>query len=193
MDPFELTEYTDQTFETIELEDASWAGKTFTNCRFVRCRFIRMNLTGALLSDCVFDHSELSLPLVTGCGMRQVSFEECKLVGVDFTKCNVNLFGISFKQSLIDTCNFSSLKLKKTPFLNCTIRDSRFIQSLLNEADFSGSDLERTLFHQCELEKANFIRAKNYSIDPMTSKVAGAKFSLPEAVSLLTSLGITLE
>ena len=193
MKEFELQEYSDQTFEGIELEGASCAGKTFTDCRFVRCRFNRLDLTGALLIDCSFDRSELSLPLVAGCGMRQVTFEASKLVGVDFTKCSVNLFGIAFKNCVLDTCNFSSLKLKKTAFVDCTIRDSRLIQSILTEADFSGSDLERTLFHQCDLEKASFLRAKNYSIDPMTSKVAGAKFSLPAAVSLLTSLGIKLE
>ena len=192
MDAFDRQEYTDETFEGLELEDNSCANRTFTNCRFVRCRFNRADFTGALCIDCHFDHSELSLPLVVGCGMRQVMFEDCKLVGVDFTKCSVNLFGIAFKKCLIDTCNFSSLKLKRTPFLDCTIRDSRFIQSMLSEADFSGSDLDRSMFHQCDLEKALFVRAKNYSIDPLTSKVSGAKFSLPEAVSLLSSLGIKL-
>lgn len=72
------------------------------------------------------------------------------------------------------------------------LRESRFVESNLSEAHFEHSYLEQTLLHQCNLEKANFTNARNYSIDPTTNNIKGAVFSLPEAVSLLKSLGIKL-
>ena len=64
-------------------------------------------------------------------------------------------------------------------------------QSLLNLI-FADVDLSGTLFHQADLRKANFRGAKNYSLDVRTNKVEGAKFSFPEAISLLSSFGIDL-
>ena len=64
--------------------------------------------------------------------------------------------------------------------------------TFLVEADFAGSDLERALFKGCDLEKANFIGAKNYSIDVTANTIKGARFSLPEAISLFAALGIEL-
>ncbi len=82
--------------------------------------------------------------------------------------------------------------MKNTPFLKSMVRETRFIETLLTGARFDESDLEHTLFHQCNLEGASFKNARNYFIDPTTNKLKGASFSLPEAISLLTNLGITL-
>ncbi len=125
--------------------------------------------------------------------MNGISFEGCKLVGADFTRCNAKFLDIRFKDCLIDTCNFTGLKLKKTSFLRCVIRETPFIDSVLESADFEESDLEGALFHHCDLQGADFSRAKNYSIDPSNNKLKGAIFSFPEAASLLTKIGINLK
>ena len=179
--------YKDQLFDANTLHDRS-----FVDCQFQNCRFDKANLTGSTFSDCQFNHCEITLPNLMNCGFRGATFTECKLIGVDFTKGDPSFFRLAFERCLIDTCNFSSLKLKSTTFVRSTIRESRFIQTTLNEANFDGTDLEHTLFHECDLEKASFVNARNYTINPTTNKVKGATFSLPEAVSLLSNLGITL-
>ncbi|USN52666.1 MAG: pentapeptide repeat-containing protein [Candidatus Nomurabacteria bacterium] len=67
---------------------------------------------------------------------------------------------IAFKQCLISTCDFSSLKLKRTPFLQCRIQDVTFYATDLTEVDFSGSDLAGSRFRQCDFNKADLSRAK---------------------------------
>jgi len=193
MDILSAATHDKESFKDLELKSEALKGYSFEDCLFTKCRFTEIDFSHAEFADCKFTHCELNLPKLTGCSLRGVVFEDCKLVGVDFTKCNFTFFEIAFQGCLMDVCNFSSLKLKRLPFLRCEIRDSRFIESVLPEANFEGSNLEGTIFHQTNLEKANFMNARNYSIDPMTNKLKGAIFSLPEAVSLLTGLGIKLK
>lgn len=176
----------------LELQAASWQGCAFTDCTFRHCRLIAPDLTGTDFADCRFEYCELNLPKLINSGFHGTSFKDCKLVGADFTKCNINFFDIAFRDCLVELCNFSALKLKKAPFTRCTIRETRFIETDLEAADFAESDLEGSTFHQCNLEKADFTRAKNYNLDPTANKIKGAIFSLPEAVSLLTKIGIRL-
>ena len=185
--------YSSEVFKQITVESSLIAQAIFTDCRFVKCVFRQVDFSGSDFTDCVFEGCEMSSPMFVNTGFHGAVFQSSKLVGVDFTKSSVHLFRLGFLESLIDTCNFSSLKMKKTPFERCTIRDSRFVGTVLSESNFEGSDLYRTNFHECDLEKAIFTRAKNYAIDPRTNRLKGAIFSLPEAVSLLLTLGIELD
>ena len=71
-----------------------------------------------------------------------------------------------------NSCNFSDLDLKNTPFHECTIRDTHFKEINLTGADFRGSDLSGNLFHNTNLNKSNFVNAVNYSINPLTNKLS---------------------
>ena len=193
MAEFKPGAHANETFKAFDLPPEALQGSTFSDCTFIQCHFHAFNLSGVDFTDCIFDHTEISLPKMTNCGLHGVSFKDSKLVGVDFSRCSSHFFTISFRNCLIETCNFSSLKLNRTPFTDSTIRECRFTGSNLSEADFEGSDLERTLFHDCDLQNARFHAAKRYAIDPTANKVKGATFSLPEAVSLLTGLGIHLQ
>ena len=43
------------------------------------------------------------------------------------------------------------------------------------------------------LEKSNFVGAKNYYLDPLKTKLKGAKFSYPEVLALLEGFGVKVE
>lgn len=192
MHPFSRTTYADETFKDVVCEQDVLARLSFSHCTFTNARFDRVDFTATEFSDCLFDHCELTLPNLTNADLKTVRFKDCKLVGADFRKGDSRFLALAFENSLVDTCNFSGLKLKATPFLRCVLRETRFVGSVLSEAVFDGSDLEGTLFHECQLENASFSQARNYAIDPLTNKLKGARFSLPEAVSLLMGLGIKL-
>lgn len=82
--------------------------------------------------------------------------------------------------------------MKQASFQGCKVRDVYFTETNLTEADFSDADLQGTIFHQCNLTKADFRGAKNYAIDPLSNQIKKAKFSFPEAISLLRSFDIEL-
>lgn len=100
---------------------------------------------------------------------------------------------LQFVNCLIDTCNFSDLCLKNTDFKKCIIRETHFINTHLSNCNFCDSDLRGTLFHNSKLCHANFVGAINYSIDIKTNQIEHAKFSQPEVLSLLQSIGIIIE
>jgi uncharacterized protein YjbI with pentapeptide repeats len=68
-----------------------------------------------------------------------------------------------------------------------------FSDANLEKADFRGTDLEKSIFRNTDISGANFVGAKNYYISPQYNRLKGAKFSLPEAMSLLYGLEIVLE
>ena len=67
-----------------------------------------------------------------------------------------------------------------------------FAKCDLAGADFAHCDLQDTEFFQCDMRKADFTDAIGYKVDILGSKLQDAKFSLPEAVNLLSDLHIKL-
>ena len=78
-------------------------------------------------------------------------------------------------------------------FQGSKLSECDFNETLLSEANFKGCDLEGTLFHQCDLKGADFREAVHYSIDPQANLIKKAKFSIPDALSLLKGFDIALE
>lgn len=91
------------------------------------------------------------------------------------------------------SCNFSNLKMKGANFQGCRLKECYFTETHLSEANFQECSLEGSFFHQCDLTKADFRGAEHYRIDPQTNKIRKARFSLPEAVSLLHHFDIRLD
>ncbi|NGX45493.1 MAG: hypothetical protein K940chlam2_00648 [Chlamydiae bacterium] len=168
------------TSEAIEetFEKRDFTGQDFGGKRFV---------------DCVFKTCNLSLTTLTNSRWQQVRFIECKLVGVDWTKCDPAFLHLDFEGCLLRSCNFSHLKLKKATFKKCRIIECHFVECDLSEADFSDVEFQETLIHHSDLRKADFRRSQGFSIDPLTNKVQGARFSRSSALSLLDPLGVKLD
>ncbi|NGX58862.1 MAG: hypothetical protein KR126chlam3_00002 [Chlamydiae bacterium] len=117
--------------------------------------------------------------------MQDVLFEECKIVGGEFYKCEKTFFSPQFKSCILMGCNFSDLKMKSVSFHGSKVKECYFTDTKLVEADFGEADLEGSIFHHADLSKANFKDAKNYSINPEANVLKKARFSAPEALSLL--------
>jgi uncharacterized protein YjbI with pentapeptide repeats len=71
-------------------------------------------------------------------------------------------------------------------------KDVDFREVDLSGVDFTGTDLADSLFADTNLTEADLSKARNYTIEPVKNILKGAKFSLPEAMSLLFNLDIVL-
>ena len=76
--------------------------------------------------------------------------------------------------------------------VDCVAVDVDFREADLSQADFAGSDLSESLFVNTDLSEADLSRARNYLIDPGQNVLKGARFSMPEAMSLLYNMDIIL-
>ena len=127
---------------------------------------------------------------------NNVSFKDCKLLGIDWTRAtwpNLSIDSqLKFEKSVLNDSSFFGLKLPNLKLIECRCIEVDFSDGDFNHGDFSYSDLSASLFRQTNLTKANFAEALNYSIDIENNRITGAKFSRHEAVSLLQSLNIEL-
>ncbi len=161
--------------------------------RRARKNYVEKDLAGAELEEILFETCSFVATDLTDTRLVEVTFEGCKLVGVDFRRCCAfPAIDMQFFNCVLDGCNFSDLSLKRQKFVSCDLRRCVFLRADLSEADFSHSDLDESIFHECDLRRTDFSRARNYLVDPNGNKIAGAKFSLPEAISLLRGFEIEL-
>lgn len=167
-------------------------GSSFIECTFESCDFSESMLQNAKFYLCTFVNCNLSLTKLGGCRFQDVKFIACKIVGGEFFKCDKVFFSASFKNCIMQYCNFSDLNMKRASFSGSRLKDGHFTNTVLVETDFDGVDLAGTIFHNCDLSKADFSKASQYNIDPQTNKIKGAKFSLPEAMGLLRGFEITI-
>ncbi|HNX59047.1 MAG TPA: pentapeptide repeat-containing protein, partial [Spirochaetota bacterium] len=94
---------------------------------------------------------------------------------------------------VINSCDFCGMKLKKTPFTKCEIIATDFVGTDLTGVDFSRTIFRDAGFDKTNLSGANFTDARGYAINPVANNVRKAKFSLPDAVTLLEIMGIIIK
>lgn len=190
------TEYYDTDFRHLKLP-----GHTLSAARFEACHFLDCDLTGAVwrhgqVRECLFERCNLSLWQLPFTELAGVTFQECKLLGVDWTRASTPLLApqprLSFERCLLDDGSFFALPLDQLVLRDCQLRDVDFREASLRRADFRGSDLAGSLFGQTNLEAADFSDARDYDIDPLNNRLQGARFSRFEALRLLLGLGIEL-
>ena len=85
-----------------------------------------------------------------------------------------------------------SVFLQKTAIKNCIAQNVDFTEADLSHACCIGSDFSGTRFENSNLTGADFRGARNYTIPVLKNQIAKARFSLPEALSLLSSLDLEI-
>ncbi len=199
MSKFGLEFYDDKTFKNFIFEQDEIIDVEFHDCIFEKSSFVETKFASCKFTDCTFSNCDLSMINVGECNFVNTEFENSKMIGIDWTSSNLGkqakfqfYKNIDFNNCVINYSNFLGLNLKKILFHNCIAKEVDFSEANLNEANFSGTDLEGSLFKQTDLTDANFVGAKNYTIVPGLNKMKGAKFSMPEVLSLLYSMEIEI-
>jgi fluoroquinolone resistance protein len=186
----------DQVFEDIQLERDQLVSSEFYDCAFMRCSFVESVFRNCRFVNCAFQHCDLSLVQVMGSTFSATRFEDSKAIGVDWTQADWPTAGLArpvgFFRSAISHSTFIGLRLRGIQIRDCVAVDVDFREADLSHADFAGTDLSQSLFSHTDLTEADLSRARNYHIDPARNVLRQARFSLPEAMSLLYSMDIVL-
>lgn len=161
------------------------AGREFENYIFTGCNFARGDLTGCVFWDCIFEDCDLSLATTPDAAFRDAVFNGCKMLGFRFDLCNKLGIGFSFSKCNLDHSSFMGLKIARTVFTDCSLREVDFGQCDLNGASFDGCDLTRAVFGQTNLKKADLRTARGFSVDPEANTITGAKFTVHGLAGLL--------
>ena len=190
------THYADQVFKDVDLERDQLVSSEFYDCVFVRCSFVESVFRNCRFVNCAFQQCDLSLVQVPESTFSATRFENSKVIGVNWTQANWSATGLGnplgFFKSAISHSTFIGLGLRGIQIRDCVAVDVDFREADLSQADFVGTDLSQSMFGHTNLAGADLSRARNYHIDPGRNVLRQARFSLPEAMSLLYSLDIVL-
>ena len=188
--------YHDRRFQDRSLEEISLVGSEFHDCLFKACSFAQSVFQECRFIDCAFQECDLSLLQIPGSLFSVTRFADSRVIGVDWTQADwsgVSLGKpIAFERCAISHSTFIGLSLPAIQIKDCLAADVDFREADLTKADFSGSDLSQSLFLNTNLSKADLSTARNYHIAPEQNELKGARFTLPEAMSLLFNMDIVL-
>ena len=195
--PFYSSEYTGKTFKKLTLSHADIRSIEFTECRFIGCEFQEAIFRGCRFVDCEFRTCDLRMLDVTDSSFRDVRFEESQAIAIDWTGAAWGKAGllnkIGFTRSVLNYSTFVGLSLPELNLIDCLARDVDFSEADISGAKLNKTDLERSRFWNTNLTGADLTGAFNYTIDPTNNTLKQARFSLPEAMSLLYNLDIELD
>ena len=190
-------EYESRQFTGLDLVETSVSCCDFTDCEFVDCTFENVQVVSCSFLDCIFTNCRFINVSGQRSIMRSSQFSACYLATVNWNhwSSGSNFYDpfTSFKKCHLKYNQFTEMNLNKFDFSGCEIVDSLFGDCKLASSSFKGCKLEKTEFFRCDLSKTDFRDATGYRIDILTTKLKGARFSFPEVVNLLSSLGIKIE
>ena len=189
-------EYFEETFKSLDLQGLVLVGAEFEECTFIDCNFTSATFERCNFINCSFKGCQLSLISVPYTRLFGISFLECKLVGVDWSRATWSEyhkdFEISFRQCILNDSSFFGLSLQGLVLDECKVQDVDFREGDFSHAVMTYSDFTHSLFMRTNLQSSNFTESTQYSINILENQVKGAKFSKYEAVYLLAILGIEL-
>lgn len=178
-----------KTFENLSVPGGEVTGATFDRCTFLRCNLQQTVFDECTFNNCTFEGCDLSLIRFKSTTFNIVNINNSKAIGIAWRECSNPVY-VGFKDSQVSYSSFYGKKLKKMQMVNCVALEADFTACDLQQSSFERTDLAGAHFSDTDLTQANFAGARNYEINPATNRIKGAKFSLPDALSLLNYLDI---
>lgn len=188
--------FLDVHFNKLNVAGQEFFDKEFDTCTFSGCNFSDVIFNKCKFYECKFEQCNLSMMNVKECSFFDVIFEECKIIGINWTKAawpRIKLNSpFKFNKCILNNSSFFGLSLKEIVMCECKAKEVDFRESDCTEANFTYTDFAESLFGKTNLSAADFSEAINYNIDIFNNVIKKAKFTLPDAISLLKYLDIEI-
>lgn len=195
-----IKEYNNFRFVNESLSGIEINRSYFEECEFEGCNFSESVLIDCTFNSCVFTNCNLILTKIPNTNFNTAKFDHCDMIGIDWTvarwfrntKKSRQPFPILFKSCRLNHSVFVGMNIDNALFTDCSIKEAFFEDASMENCSFPRCDLEQSVFKNTNLRGADLSTAKNYDIDVCQNNITKAKFSLPEAVSLIYSLDIEI-
>ena len=189
-------DYSSAEFRNLKAVGSRFRNGAFSGCLFDRCSFGGAECNGCSFTDCMFTTCDLSLTRVPTSRFIDARFLDSKLVGFDWTIVDRPAklaLQVGFERCVVSQSNFAGVNLRGLRLIESTAREADFAAADLTDAIFTGTDLAGALFSDTNLTGADLRGATGYLIDPLQNRVRKARFTMPDAIGLLTGLGVLIE
>ena len=193
---FSELEYQGVTFRLNDYRKALVEKIEFVECKFLKCNFREAQILSCKFNHCTFVDCDFGLVSLKNSQFMETTFKKCQLIGINWTETSLArkhyIKPVDFIECVLNHCTFTGLSLKKLQISHCVSHNVDFSDADLTQTNCRQTDFASSRFHHTCLTGADFTGATNYSISVIDNPVNNAKFSLPEAMSLLDGLGIEL-
>ncbi|HRE09947.1 MAG TPA: pentapeptide repeat-containing protein [Ignavibacteria bacterium] len=183
----------EKLFKEVDFSIYGFTAGEYEQCTFVKCNFSNCSLADSRFIECEFDGCDLSMAKLNNASLRDVSFNESKMLALRFENCNQFGLSMGFKNCILNDSSFYKTSLKKTIFNSCSMHDTDLTNCDLSGAELIDCDLKGAVFSSTNLEKADLRTSMNYIIDPEINKIKKAKFSIPGVFGLLNKYDIKID
>jgi fluoroquinolone resistance protein len=109
-------------------------------------------------------------------------------MGIDWTDAGAYP-DLCFADCNLDYCSFTSIRVRKTPFVRCSLVEANFVDADLTEARFDGCRLTGARFERCDLRKASFAGSQDLLLNPANNQIRGTSIPSEAALLLAVSFG----
>ncbi len=190
--------YQDRGFAGLVAVSQAFTGIEFEGCTFERCAFNETVFSHCRFAECRFDACDFSLARFPNTRLSELAFTNSKLSGVDWTlpaeaQAARLPLAVQFEDCVLSYGSFFGIVLSGISMRRCVAHEVDLAEADLTSADLGETDFRGAKFLHTKLARADLRGARNYAIDPMANTIKGARFSLPEAVSLLRAFDVKIE
>jgi fluoroquinolone resistance protein len=151
------------------------------------------DISGVNFTDCLFESCNLSNAEVGKCKAQDITFKDCKLIGINFYQILDFGLTIQFENCMLDYASFDKKKMNKSAFKNCRLHGVNFSQTDLSKVEMVDCDLLDAIFDRTNLSGMNFTTNRNFVIDPQLNLVKKARFSASNLSGLLAKFDLIIE
>lgn len=185
--------YEDEAYTPSELcEIESFENSEFICCEFRGLDLRNFKLKGTKFIECYFDNCNLSNVDILGATFRDIKFSHSKCIGINFGDAN-SLFELKFNDSILDYCRFENVSLVGSTFIRTSFKEADFHSSTFEKCDFSESNFNGANLNGANLKSSDFSHATNFYIDVRNTNIRGCKFTMPEALNLLSPFEVEID
>ena len=182
-----------KTFHKIDFTQKHLEVGEYEDCQFIACDFSNSSFANIKFIDCKFQDCNLSMVILNGTALRDISFVHCKMLGLRFESCNKFFLSVNFDHCNLNHSSFYQVKIKKTAFKNSQLHEADFTEADLSASVFENCDLLHATFDGTNIESADLRSSFNYIIDPDNNRIKKAKFSSSGLSGLLVKYDIEIE
>jgi len=184
----------DQIYNKQDFSNQKLPARAYDGCTFEYCNFTVADISVITFLDCKFIACDFTKVMMKQTSFRDdCVFENCKLLGANFSNCNSFMFSVAFTGCILSYASFYGFETKNMRFVDCKLMGTDFTDAILTGSEFLKCDLTDAIFDQTNLEKVDFRTAQHFTIDPFNNKLKEAKFSKDGLAGLLTRHNLIIE
>lgn len=169
------------TFIDCDLSEIETDHATFVDCSFRRCRLNGSTHDGTAYTSCTFVDVDFFGATFTGCKLTGSTLKACELRSVTATGGAWDF--MTMPRHDVTSCAFRDLRMTETDLAGLKGRGSTFV-----DVDLTGCDLT-----EADLRDADLRGSLLYSVDPLSTRLDGARVSVDQALQLASNLGLSIE